>query len=95
MKAEEMNQACFELSRALEGLDWCVPEAQPLARTALRVAGRLLIDAAAEGARAEHWPNTETTALQWLRAALNAIGYDVTPLPGSGREPVPDLSAEW
>jgi hypothetical protein len=38
----------------------------------------------------EAWDNTETTVLQWLREALTPLGYDVTPLPGAGRAPVPD-----
>lgn len=90
-----MNRACFDLSRGLDQLSWSAPEAAALARVMLRVAGRLIIDAAGEAADPEHWGDTETTALQWLRAALNDLGYDVTPLPGSGREPVPDVSADW
>lgn len=90
-----MNRACFDLSRALDEVNWSVPEAAPLARVMLRVAGRLIIDAAGPAADPELWGDTETTALQWLRAALNEIGYDITPLPESGREPVPDVSAEW
>lgn len=90
-----MNRTCFELSRALDELSWSVPQAAPLTRVMLRVAGRLIIDACGPAAAAEHWPNTETTALQWLRQALNELGYDVAPLPASGREPVPDVSAGW
>ncbi len=87
--------ACFAISRALADLDFSVPEAAPMARRLLRVAGRIIIDSAAAGADPESWPNTESMALQWLREALAPIGYDVQPSPGSGRPPVEDPAKGW
>src|SRR4030081_1636169 len=94
-EAENLNMACFAITRALEDLDFSVPEAAPLARHLLRVAGRMVIDAATRGADPEVWANTESMALQWLREALRPHGYDIQPLPGSGRSPVEDASAGW
>ena len=42
--AQTFNSACFMLSRALEELALSVPEAAPLAKCLLRVAGRVVID---------------------------------------------------
>jgi glyoxylase-like metal-dependent hydrolase (beta-lactamase superfamily II) len=94
-RAENLNMACFAITRALEDLDFSVPEAAPLARHLLRIAGRIVIDTGAPGAEAEVWSNTESMALQWLREALKPIGYDVQPLPGSGRPPVEVPSEGW
>jgi hypothetical protein len=94
-EAENLNMACFAITRALADLDFSVPEAAPLARHLLRVAGRIIIDAAPPGADPEVWPNTESMALQWLREALAPIGYDVQPRPGSGRPPVEEPSENW
>jgi hypothetical protein len=94
-EAENLNMACFAITRALEDLSFSVPEAAPLARHLLRVAGRIVIDAGTPGADPEVWANTESMALQWLRQALRANGYDVEPLPGSGRPPVEDPSQGW
>ena len=94
-EAENLNMACFAITRALADLDFSVPEAAPMARHLLRVAGRIIIDAGVAGADPEVWPNTESMALQWLREALNQVGYDVQPLPGSGRPPVEDPSQDW
>jgi hypothetical protein len=93
--AERINMACFELSREVGSLECCVPEAAPLARTLLRVVGRVVIDTGAPGADAAAWENTEVMALQWMREALGRLGYDVRPLPDSGRPEVPDPSSEW
>ena len=93
--AERINMACFELSRQVGGLDCSVSQAAPLARTLLRVVGRVVIDTGAPGAEAEVWENTEVMALQWIREALEPLGYDVRPRPESGRPEVPDASAEW
>ena len=87
--------ACFQLSREIGELACCVPEASPLARTLLRVVGRVVIDTGAPGADPAVWANTEVMALQWMREALTRLGYDVRPLPGSGRPEVPDPSSEW
>ena len=94
-EAENLNMACFAITRALADLDFSVPEAAPLARHLLRVVGRIVIDAGTPGADPEVWANTESMALQWIRGALNEIGYDVQPLPDSGRPPVEDPSEEW
>lgn len=93
--AERLNMACFELSRQVAALECCVPEATPLARTLLRVVGRVVIDTGTPGADATVWENTEVMALQWIREAVGRLGYDVRPLPDSGRPEVPDPSSEW
>jgi hypothetical protein len=77
--AETFNAACFMLSRALENLDFSVPEAAPLVRRLLRVAGRVVIDTANAGAAAEVWPNTQEMAIQWIDEALRALGYEAVP----------------
>jgi len=45
------------------------PPAIPLARTLLRVVGRVVIDTASPGARPEVWTSTEEMALQWIDEA--------------------------
>ena len=92
---ETLKMECFRISKATEGLAFSVSEAGPLVRRLLRVAGRVIIDTGGERADAQIWPNTEVMALQWLREALTPLGYDIRPLPESGREPVPDPSADW
>jgi hypothetical protein len=77
--AETFNAACFVLTRALEQLEFSVPDAAPLVRRLLRVAGRVVIDTAAEGAAPEVWPNTQEMAIQWIDEALRALGYEATP----------------
>jgi hypothetical protein len=93
--AEQVNMACFQLTRRVSELDCCVPAAAPLARTLLRVAGRVVIDTAAPGADPATWDNTEVMALQWVNEALRPLGYEVRPVAGSDRPEVPDPSAEW
>jgi hypothetical protein len=93
--AERINMACFELSRQVVGLECSVPQASPLARTLLRVVGRVVIDTGVPGADAAVWENTEVMALQWIREALGPLGYDVRPQPGSGRPEVPAAIDEW
>ncbi len=73
--AETFNAACFMLTRA-QDLEFSVPEAAPLIRRLLRVAGRVVIDTAAPGAAAEVWPNTQEMAIQWIDEALRALGYE-------------------
>jgi len=94
-KAENLNMACFAITRALEDLQLSVPEAAPLARHLLRVTGRIVIDTGTPGADPAVWANTESMALQWLREALRPLGYDIQPLPGSGRPAVEDPSLGW
>ncbi len=77
--AETFNAACFMLSRALENLEFSVPEAAPLVRRLLRVAGRVVIDTAAAEASPAVWPGTQEMAVQWIDEALRALGYEATP----------------
>jgi glyoxylase-like metal-dependent hydrolase (beta-lactamase superfamily II) len=81
--AETFNAACFMLSRALEDLKLNVPEAGPLVRRLLRVAGRVVIDTGLPDSAAESWPNTQEMALQWIDEALRALGYQVAPAPAA------------
>jgi hypothetical protein len=94
-EAENLNMACFAVTRALADLDFSVPEAAPLARHLLRIVGRIIIDSGSPGADPEVWSNTESMALQWLREALRPHGYGLEPIPGSGRPPVEDPSEGW
>lgn len=94
-RAERINLACYELSQEVAQLDCCVPEASPLARTLLRVVGRVVIDTGAPGADPATWENTEGMALQWLNEALRPLGYQVRPLPGAGRPEVPQPGSDW
>jgi hypothetical protein len=79
--AETFNSACFMLSRALEEIEFSVPEAAPLVRRLLRVAGRVVIDAGLPDSSIETWPNTKEMALQWIDEALRDLGYSVSPSP--------------
>ena len=83
--AQTFNAACFMLSRSLEGLDFTVPDAAPLVRRLLRVAGRVAIDTGMPDSSPETWPNTEEMALQWIDEALRVLGYEVRPTSGGGR----------
>jgi hypothetical protein len=83
--AQTFNAACFMLSRSLEELTLTVPEAAPLIRRLLRVAGRVVIDTGLPGSATDGWPNTEEMALLWIDEALRDLGYEVRPVPGKGR----------
>jgi hypothetical protein len=83
--AETFNAACFMLSRALEDLKLSVPEAAPLVRRLLRVAGRVVIDTGLPDASPEVWPNTVEMALVWINEALRELGYRVRPIAGGGK----------
>ncbi len=76
---------CFEMSKEVEELGLSVPEARPLARTLLRVVGRVLIDAGRPGASPDEWPNTEEMAIRWIDEAIRPLGYRVRPVEGGGR----------
>lgn len=93
--AEAFNMACFRLTRALDELTLCVPEAAPLVRHLLRTAGRVVIDTGAPGADPAAWSGTEEMVLLWLDEALRAHGYQVKPLPEGGRGELPEPSAGW
>jgi hypothetical protein len=71
------------LSRALEGMSFSVPEAAPLVRRLLRVAGRVVIDTGLADSSPDVWPNSKEMALQWIDEALRALGYEVKPSTGS------------
>jgi hypothetical protein len=77
--AETLNAACFMLSRALEGMSFSVPEAAPLVRRLLRVAGRVVIDTGLPDSAPEVWPNTKEMALEWIDEALRDLGYEARP----------------
>lgn len=79
LDAETFNAACFMLTRALEDLEFSTPEAAPLVRRLLRVAGRVVIDTATADASPEVWANTREMALQWIDEALRALGYEAVP----------------
>jgi hypothetical protein len=74
--AETFNAACFMLSRALESLELSVPEAAPLVRRLLRVAGRVVIDTGMPNSPADVWPNTREMAVQWIEEALRDLGHE-------------------
>ena len=78
--ARAFNAACFMLSRALESLEFSVPEAAPLVRRLLRVTGRVVIDTAAADASPDIWPDTQDMAIQWIDEALKALGYEAKPV---------------
>ena len=79
--AETFNSACFMLSRALEEIEFSVPEAAPVVRRLLRVAGRVVIDTGLPESSIDAWPNTKEMALQWIDEALRDLGYEVAPSP--------------
>ncbi len=93
--AQTFNAACFMLSRALEGLNFTVPEAAPLVRRLLRVAGRVVIDTGMPDSSPDIWPNTEEMALQWIDEALRALGYEVRPADEGGRPELKRADAGW
>jgi hypothetical protein len=93
--AQTFNAACFMLSRALEDLALSVPEAAPLTRRLLRVAGRIVIDTGPAGSSAATWPNTEEMALLWIDEALRELGYEVRPASGGGRGELRRADAGW
>ena len=95
LDAETLNAACFMLSHSLENLQLSVPEAAPMARRLLRVAGRVIIDTGKPGASPQTWANTEEMALQWIDEALRALGYQVTPVPIGGRSELKVPQDDW
>lgn len=93
--ARTFNAACFMLSRSLEDLGLTVPEAAPLIRRLLRVAGRVVIDTGVPGSTADTWANTEEMALLWIDEALRALGYEVRPLVGGRRDELKRVAEDW
>src|SRR6266571_6853466 len=86
--AQTFNAACFMLSRAIDELGLSVPEAAPLVKRMLRVAGRVVIDTGLPDSSPDDWSNTEEMALLWLDEALRALGYEVRPSPDRGRREI-------
>lgn len=72
--AQTFNSACFLLTRALDGIEFSVPDAAPLARRLLRVVGRVVIDTGTPGSSPETWANTREMARQWIDEALRGLG---------------------
>jgi hypothetical protein len=93
--AQTFNAACFMLSRALEGLNFAVPDAAPLVRRLLRVSGRVVIDTGLADSNPDSWPNTEEMALQWIDEALRALGYEVRPTADGGRPELTRPDHDW
>ena len=93
--AQTFNAACFMLSRALEGLNFSVPDAAPLVRRLLRVAGRVVIDTGMPDSAPDNWANTEEMTLQWIDEALRALGYEVRPTPEGGRSELVRPEEGW
>jgi hypothetical protein len=75
--AETFSAACFVLTRALVDIELSVPEAGPLVRSLLRVAGRVVIDTGMPDSSPDAWPNTQEMALQWIDEALHMLGYEM------------------
>jgi hypothetical protein len=93
--AQTFNAACFMLSRALDELALTVPQAAPLAKRLLRVAGRVVIDTGLPDSTPDAWPNTEEMSLQWIDEALHVLGYEVRPLPEGGRPELKRVDEDW
>ncbi|HEY8759685.1 MAG TPA: hypothetical protein VIP52_02100 [Candidatus Dormibacteraeota bacterium] len=93
--AQTFNAACFMLSRSLEDLTLTVPEAAPLIRRLLRVAGRVVIGTGTAGSSADTWPNTEEMALLWIDEALRDLGYEVRPAPDGGQPEIKRTAENW
>jgi hypothetical protein len=93
--AQTFNAACFMLSRALETLNLTVPDAGPLTRRLLRVAGRIVIDTGLTDASAETWPSTEEMVLLWIDEAIRELGYEVRPAPEGGRAELKRVEEDW
>jgi len=74
--------ACFELSREIESTPFSVSQAAPLARTLLRVVGRVLIDSGGENADPATWPNTQEMVVQWVEEAVRPLGYRLAEVGG-------------
>ncbi len=71
--AQTFNAACFMLSRAIDELGLSVPEAAPLVKRMLRVAGRVVIDTGLRDSSPETWPSTKEMAVQWIEEALRDL----------------------
>lgn len=95
LDAQTFNAACFMLSRALDEVALSAPEAAPLAKRMLRVAGRVVIDTGLPGSSPDTWPNTEEMALQWIDEALRPLGYEVRPTREGGRTELRRAQEAW
>ena len=94
--AQTFNAACFMLSRALDDLDLTVPEAAPLVRRLLRVAGRVVIDTGLAGLVRRHVAEHRGDG-----AAVDRRGASRARLPGApdrptaGRVELKRPEADW
>ena len=93
--AQTFNAVCFMLSRALEDMTLSVPEAGPLTRRLLRVAGRIVIDTGLPDSPAETWPSTEEMVLLWIDEALRELGYQVRPTSEGGLAELVRADEDW
>src|SRR5690349_23578465 len=73
--AETFNAVCFLLTRALEGLELSVPEAGPLVRRLLRVAGRVVIDTGMPDSSPETWSDRKSTRLNSRHVEISDAGF--------------------
>jgi hypothetical protein len=81
LDAVTFNAACFMLSRALDEIQFSVPEAAPLARRLLRIVGRVVIDTGTENAAPDVWPNTREMVVEWIGEAMRDLGYEIPHTP--------------
>jgi hypothetical protein len=88
--AETLNMACFWLSLELNDMEFVTPEARDVARTLLRTAGRVIIDAASEGADAATWPNTREMVVEWVNEMLESLDAASSPFSGDVAPPAPE-----
>ena len=80
--AETFNAACFMLARAVDDIEFAVPDAAPLIRRLLRVCGRVAIDMGVESSSPDVWPNTREMAIEWINEALGGLDYEARPKAG-------------
>ena len=87
--AQMLNMVCFWVARSLDELEFSNERAAALARTMLRVAGRVIIDSGTAGADPSDWDNTQVMALEWIEEAVKPFGYSVVPTGGrrGGNQP--------
>jgi predicted metal-binding membrane protein len=95
LEAETVNMACFLLSRSLEEMAFSTPQAAPLVRCLLRVAGRVVIDTGTQGADPSTWSNTEAMVLEWMEEAVQPLGYRLTPIEDDGGAGITRAVADW
>ena len=92
MQAPDFNRACFDLTRAADGIPLPDESARRLIKVLLRSAGRIAADSELPGAT---WAGTEEQVLLWIDEVLRGAGYSIAPAEGSQRAPLPPASAGW